>query len=263
MKRNLTIILAGAALLALAGCSREPLADEPGTQVLSAEIVDDAATRTTYSSATGAFAWEIGDEMALFQSKGSPATYKFQTVKISAIDSGVGKCVYSKETNWIRTGYAVYPASLVTASSWDGSALTLTLPASYDASESTKLPLVAVNSGNTLAFKAACGLLRIQCDNIPSGVTSLTVTVNGNNSITGTYSVSGLGTATPKINAAAGSAKSVTFAVSGTSATLNLPLPCGSYSGVTVTAGSKSATEAAGFTAERGIGKKVHFTAWE
>ena len=254
MKRNLTIILAGAALLALAACSREPLVEEPGAQVLSAEIVDDAATRTTYSSVTGAFAWEIGDEMALFQSKGSPATYKFQRVTVRAIDSGVGKCVYSKETDWSRTGYAVYPSTLVTVSSWDGSTLTLSLPSSYAASESTKLPLVAVNSGNTLAFKAACGLLRIQC----TGLTGTSVTVTMDKGITGDFAVANPGSA-PTITAAGTTNKTVTFSLpsGATSAELNLPLPCGEYGGITVTNGSKNKTVSAVFTVKSGYGKRM------
>lgn len=260
MKRYLTIILAAAALVALAGCSREPLAEEPGIQVLDAEIVSEAGTRTTYDGTTGAFAWEIGDEMALFLTKGDPATYKLQNVEIKTASASTGRFVYSKETGWTRTGYAVYPKSLVTDASWNGTTLTVTLPTSYPASATTRLPLVADNGGgetSNLTFYPICGLLRIQCENIPSGVTSLTVTVAGGSNITGDHPVA-FNSSIPSINAVVGTANTVTFSsVSGSSATLNLPLPCGTYTGVTVSDGTHTKSVTATFASKRGYGKKL------
>lgn len=255
------MILAGAALLALAGCSREPLAEEPETQVLGAEIVTGAPTRTSYDGTTGKFAWEPGDQIALFLVKegGMPRT---QVTKVTPkADVSKGSFVYSKETGYTRTGYAVYPATA--AKSLNADVLTLTLPASYDLTASTavQLPLVAVNSNgekSDLAFHPACGLLRIKCDNLPA----TTVTVTLDKGVTGDFSVSDPATE-PSIAAVAASAThaaTVSFTVSGTSATLNLPLPCGDYSSVTVASGSSSKTVEVPFTVARGVGKKLHVT---
>lgn len=262
MKRYLTMILAGAALLALAGCSREPLAEELGTEVLGAEIVSETSTRTSYDGTTGKFAWESGDKIALFLVKegGMPRT---QVTKVTPkTDTSKGSFVYSKETGYTRTGYAVYPATAAKSLSGNN-ALTLTLPASYDltASPSTPLPLVAVNSnGETsdLSFKAACGLLRIKCD----GLTGTTVTVTLDKGVTGDFAVADPATA-PAIAAVAASAShlsTVTFTVSGESATLNLPLPCGDYASVSVTCGSTTKSVDVPFTMVRGQGKKLHVT---
>jgi len=261
MKRNLTIILAGAALLALAGCSREPLAEEPGTEVLNAEIVDEALTRTSYDGTTGKFAWTAGDKIALYLVKEgqNPRT---QETKVTPTTDRKGTFVYSKETGWSRTGYAVYPAA-VAKSLTVNNALTLTLPAAYDLTTSTsvQLPMVAVNSGETsnLAFKAACGLLRIKCE----GLTSTTVTVTLDKGITGDFAVDNPGSA-PTISAAEATASNttVTFTLPSvsTSAELNLPLPCGRYSSVSVSNGSSTKTETSPFTMDRGEGKKLHIT---
>ena len=258
MKRYLTIVLASAALVALAGCSREPLAEEPGTEVLGAEIVSEASTRTSYDGTTGKFAWESGDQIALFLKKD---TYKQQVTKVTPkTDASKGSFVYSKETGYTRNGYAVYPAAV--AKSWNGTTLTVTLPASYDltASASTPLPLVAVNASETsdLSFKAACGLLRIKCD----GLTGTTVTVTLDKGVTGDFAVADPATA-PAIAAVTASAShlaTVTFTVSGESATLNLPLPCGDYAGVSVTCESTTKSVDVPFTMVRGQGKKLHVT---
>lgn len=254
MKRYMTI-MAGAALLALAGCSREPLVQESEVEVLDAEIVSGALTRTSYDGATGKFAWESGDEIALFLVKtgGTPRT---QVTKVTPkTDASRGSFVYSKEKDFSRTGYAVYPANA--AKSFDGSTLTLTLPASYP-SAAAELPMVAVNSNgeqSDLAFKAACGLLRVKCD----GLTATTVTVTLDRGVTGDFTVSDPSEA-PAVNAVAASAanNTVTYTVSGSSATLDVPLPCGNYSSVTVSCGSDSKTVSVPFTVTRGMGKKLH-----
>lgn len=268
MKRNLTIILAGAALLALAGCSREPLAEEPGTQVLSAEIEDDAATRTTFDGTTGKFDWEANDEIALLITNGTGYRTQVDKVTPTTIDR-TGTFVYSKETGWTRTAYAVYPASvypLATARNYSGT-LTLTLPNSYSASASTPLPMVADNSqGETsnLAFKVACGLLRIECTGLTASAADKTFTVTMNKGITGdfavTFATEGEQTV-PVISAAAAAAgnNAVSFTVdkNATSATLNLPLPCGDYSGITVSDGSVTKSVPAVFTVTRRHGKRM------
>lgn len=256
MKRNLTIILAGAALLALAACSREPLAEVAGNEMLVAEILDDALTRTSYDGNTGKFAWTEGDKIALFLAKQgqNPRT---QETKVTPATDRKGTFIYSKETGWSRTGYAVYPAA-VAKSLTVNNALTLTLPAAYDLTTSTsvQLPMVAVNSGETsnLAFKAACGLLRIQC----TGLTGTSVTVTMDKGITGDFAVANPGSA-PTITAAGTTNKTVTFSLpsGATSAELNLPLPCGEYGGITVTNGSKNKTVSAVFTVKSGYGKRM------
>lgn len=266
MKRNMTIILAGAAILALAGCSREPLAEEPGTEMLTAEIVDDALTRTTYDGTTGDFAWEANDEIALFITNGTKIRRQVDKVTPTSTAS-IGKFVYSKESGYARTSYAVYPASLVTDASWDGTDLTVTLPASYPASASTKLPLVADNSQSetsNLAFKAACGLLRIECVGLTASAADKTITVTMNKSITGDFTVAFVtegSNTVPTIAAAdataANTAVAFTVDKNATSATLNLPLPCGAYSGITVSDGSVSKSVPAVFTMTRCHGKRM------
>lgn len=230
---------------------------------LSAVIEAPAYTRTEYDKTTGDFEWTLGDEIALFLKKGEESIYKTEVTKVTPGDpASTGTFPYTPYDSYSRVGYAVYPAS--SNPTYTGGDLGITLPASYDLTKTTSvpLPMVAVNAGSTLTFRPVAGLLRILCENIPTGVTTLTVTVAGENSITGAFTVTNPGTTTPQINATTGTAKTVTFTVSGGSATLNLPLPCGAYTKVTVVAGTKSAEAEFNFTAERGIGKKLHFDSW-
>jgi len=259
MKRNYTW-MAAAALLALAGCSREPLAEEPGTEILTATIVDGAGTRTTYDGDTGKFSWQEGDEIAIYQVKEASSTYKSQVRPVlNPTTDRSATFVYSKETGYTRTGYAVYPAAV--AKSWDGSVLTVTLPSTYAVSDATPLPLVAVNGSETadLPFLHTCGLLRIKCDELPES----TVTVTLDKGITGDFVVSfDPDTEDPSITAVTASdtnPATVTFTgASTTSATLDLPLPCGAYTSISVTSGGTPKTVSVPFTVTRGVGKKVH-----
>lgn len=259
MKRNMTIILAGAALLALAACSREPLAEEPGTEVLSAVIIDEAPTRTSYDGTTGKFAWTENDHIVLFLKKKDASLYKKEEVRVvpNPLNTSTGTVPYTAFDSYDRSGYAVYPAT--GAKSWDGSTLTVTLPASYDAAAAVQLPLVAENSNaiTNLTFLPACGLLRIKC----KGLTANTVTVTLGKGITGDFAVGDPGT-TPTITAADATAENttVTFTVSGTEATLDLPLPCGDYASVSVTCDGTTKTVSVPFTIARGMGKKLLVT---
>ncbi len=252
--------MAGAALLALAACSRESLVEDSGTEILHAEIVDEASTRTTYDGTTGKFAWETGDEIALLIKKEDTDTYRSQVDKVTPTSTDrTGTFVYSKEAGYTRTAYAVYPASVypsTSAKAYDGTLL-LTLPDSYVASESTPLPMVADNSEgekSNLAFKPACGLLRIQC----SGLTGGEVIVTMNQGVTGNFALNTSGPV-PQIDvvAATETNKTVTFGITGATATLNLPLPCGEYNGITVSNGSVTKSIPAVFTMKRGYGKRM------
>lgn len=231
MKTRVTIIALGA-LLVVAGCSREDQNPEPKTVRLSARVESDA-TRSTVDGTTGAWAWDTGDQIAVHS----------DNAFISKELSSDGSFTLTAAQNAARNGYAVYPASVkLDAYTGIGSAaLKVNLPASYAVTASTSvrtpLPMVALNDAGSdfLFFRHVGALIRIEGLAFPSGTTSATVTFN--KGVHGVFEVT-TGSAPTIFNTTAeGGNNSVTFTFSGTPlpTTLNIPVPCGTYQGVTVT----------------------------
>lgn len=248
------ILIALGALLVVAGCSRKDLNPDPQTVRLSAQV-ESGETRATVDGTTGAFAWESGDVLSIYLSTGSGA---FQTV---TLDNAAGNFVMTAAAAAARTGYSVFPSSL--NPSWDGSTLSVTLPASYSITSATSvktpLPMVAVNdpTSDFLFFRHVGALIRIENLAFPAGTTAATVTFN--KGVQGTFEVNTTGTPVIFNVDAASDNNVVAFSFSGSSlpTVLNIPVPCGAYSGVTVTAGSYSVPFDDTFTLARHEGKKL------
>lgn len=254
MKTRLTIIALGT-LLVWTGCTRADQASESSMIRLTAQA-ETGSTRATVDGASGAFAWESGDALAIYLS-----TSGFQTV---TLDNTAGNFVLPAASAAARTAYSVFPASLVTNASWSGSALTVNLPTSYSitsaTSDKTPLPMVAENDPGSdfLFFRHLGALVRIEDLVLPSGTTAVTVTFN--KSVTGPFVVDFTGE--PKIACAAPeSGNNVVTFIIGTPlpTTLNIPVPCGSYSGVTLAGNvdSYSVEFPENFTLLRHQGKKL------
>ncbi len=250
------ILIALGALLVVAGCSRKDLNPDPQTVRLSAQV-ESGETRATVDGTTGAFAWESGDVLSIYLSTGSGA---FQTV---TLDNAAGNFVMTAAAAAARTGYSVFPSSL--NPSWDGSTLSVTLPASYSITSATSvktpLPMVAVNdpTSDFLFFRHVGALVRIEGLAFPSGTTSATVTFN--KGVHGVFEVT-TGSAPTIFNTTAeGGNNSVTFTFSGTPlpTVLNVPVPCGEYAWVKVYVNDATApfTTFDGFTLGRAQGIKL------
>lgn len=252
------ILIALGALLVVAGCSRKDLNPELKTVRLSAQV-ESGQTRATVDGTTGAFAWESGDVLSIYLSTGSGA---FQNV---TLDNAAGNFVMTAAAAAARTGYSVFPSSL--NPSWDGSTLSVTLPASYSITSATSvktpLPMVAVNdpTSDFLFFRHVGALIRIENLSFPAGTTQATVTFN-NKGVQGTFEVNTEGIPTIlNVDAASGN-NVVTFNISGSPlpTVLNIPVPCGAYYGLTVTGNSGSYSVSftdENFTLARHEGKKL------
>ena len=171
------LIAAASALLLAAGCAREMDFNTPGSSVLRAVIEQE--TRVSFD-ATGKFAWDEGDKIAVYVGNA------FEEVEVEAATGA-----FRIESAGDRSFYAVYPASVAPASN---SALTVTLPATYDISSVTDadyspVPMVAENlqGQDELYFLHVGGLVRIICKDLPDAVT--TAVVSFDKDVTGTYTV--------------------------------------------------------------------------
>lgn len=228
------IIIALGAMVLLSGCSRSKVTPDMTTFDLAVRAESDN-TRATVDGTTGTFAWEAGDQIAIHLNSG------YQSATLTA----AGTTTLAAAAGSVRDGYAIFPASVAAGTA---SAPRVTLPLTYDiqdnlSSSSAKLPMIAVNDPDSdiLYFHHVGGLMRITVASIPAGTQSVIVTLN-NRQITGDLEVSNPGTATPTVSTTEGTGHSeVTFTVSSaglaaaaSDVVLNLPVPCGTYTSLTV-----------------------------
>lgn len=229
-KKSLVLLLCGVAAITV-GCQQNEL-DFPGGKVLKA-VIEGGETRTSFDSYEGKFAWTENDKLAVFYSDGTKSEATVET-------NGTVNVPASTASRY-RAYYAVYPSSVV-ADITDGSQpLQVTLPTSYDISgrseDYSPLPMVALNDEDSdfLMFYHVGGLLRITLQGVKTGTTSVRVTFDKD--VTGTYSVSNPGTDHPTITTAGTATNNVVIFTGITSTervVLNVPVPCGTYSSVTV-----------------------------
>lgn len=279
MNKHYTTI--AALLLILFGCTREqavPVSSQEDSDIVETEEVkasiESLDTRTSYANTSGTFSWSASDKIRFHLTDN---TQQFLTVLSSS--SKTATFLYSKKAGATRNGYALFPANpnddSQVAGDLVGDTPVVRLPAAYTISDITStglnvdLPLIAVNiEGYDLTFLHVAGLLRIRCDNVPSGTQTLVVTFTGCK-VAGAFNVANPTTTTPSIATATPSSSDnvVTFTVHDTGLTaaannvfLNVPLPCGSYTSFTVEAKSlstnvlKTKTQPFAKTVDRGDG---------
>lgn len=240
------LFLSAAALLLLAvgGCRREMELEMLGdrTETLAVQLEGD--TRSAVNTTTGKMSWTSGDQIALLTS---------QTTRNCLVDISTSKVAVPLEVGETRQGYAVYPASAV--STLTASSVAVTYPASYDIrdnldSEQVPIPMVAVNSSGskTLIFKHVGGIFKITVT-VPAGTCVVRVTLFGDH-IVGNAVVTNPGAADATTTITTGS-NEVAFTVhssglaSEETITLNLPVPCGTYTGIELRVYNSSSAEIA------------------
>jgi hypothetical protein len=242
MKKYLYFMLAGVAALA-SSCVKEPIQENneefrPGSVCVTASM--DPETKATIAESDGAFRFSSGDAIMIFDGTAvkSGTTTSTESSGSFAMEDGF---------NAEGSGYAGFPASLVSGITASG--VVFTLPTSYEYAavggsdpDAAKVPVPMIGTytgGNTVSLKQAGALIRFRVTNVAAG--SLTFTFPTN--VTGT-----LGTAitTPSgtndgILAANLSSAGKTITVTGVPETtsgnyifITLPVPTG-----TATAGIK------------------------
>lgn len=258
MKKT-TIYLAALAMIATA-CSKEdkviPAENTDNTKMITETVkaIDGDCSSTRAAIASDAtFSWTAGDQVAVHVSDG-----KYYTSDALAL-GGSNKAEFSVTypDGQSRDAFAVFPSSIVESDATNygqsGKSLDITLPGSYTLDQvkdtTAQCPMIATNTaGDSWAFKQLCGLLRLTVNNVPTTASYLKIDFNGKK-VMGTFSISSPvtpGTSTISTSDTDGIDDVITVNGLDGSATafdINLPLPTGDYTNVTVTAYNSSDKE--------------------
>jgi hypothetical protein len=270
MKKINSFILFGAAVFTFAACSVDsqeeftPKNNKPVYETLSVKVGTEPTTRVSLATDATAATFETGDNIAVWTEAGS-----FQVCPVDA----TGK-ISVDISGGARSNYAVYYPG-ATAPTFDGSALTITLPDTYDyadvSGDKNPVPMVAKNVGGDAAdmtFYAVCGLARISLSGIPATADKLEVLFNGKK-VTGDFTVTNPGTNSPSITmGSAFPATPVTINLTPgtdyTGAVINIPVPVVSSGTVSAQITAKNGDNqivfpnaTASYTPARAKGKKL------
>lgn len=263
MKKHL-FILAAALVCVATACNQDVISPEDQEKEYSnvvtyIQATEESATKASIDGSTAAFSWNTGDQIAVYAgeykiSNGLEDTYN---------GTNAAKFAFSGDnavTEANRADFAVFPASLVwngtsirtnSATNHTASSLTLTLPDSYTLAQVqddvSPCPMIAANTENgSLSFKHLCALLRITVYNIPKSTSYLAFDFNGNK-VQGVFTLSSVNPGSTSIETVATTGTDDIIRVTGMSLTqwtdslvVNLPLPTGTYTTVTVTAYNSS-----------------------
>ena len=258
MKKNI-IYLAALAMLA-AACSEEDNAVQPGdetggtgevkmiTETITATNGDANGSTRAAVDASAQFTWSAGDQIAVHVSNGN----YYATAALATGGSSSAEFTVSYPEGSSRDAFAVFPASIVATDAanygQEDHTLDVTLPGSYKLSElsgeTTPCPMIATNTpGSGWEFKQLCGLLRLKVNSIPASTSYLKIDFNSKK-VQGAFSVAkpvAPGTSVIVTSATAGTDDIITITDLGISSwtdgmVLNLPLPTGEYTKITVTA---------------------------
>ena len=256
MRKNYLMPFASA-LLCMIACNKgmELPNEEPagqGEKVITEVISAGLEVSNTKANVDGDlnFAWRngagsAGDYVAFWNG----STF----VKSAASTTAGTSTTFELSYSGARSEYAYYPYYIVQdiATEVNGTGkldaagtTTVVLPDTYDIAEvsgtNTPCPMIAVNTpGDGWAFKQLCGLLRLTIKSIPEGTRKLTVKFNGNN-VSGAFPVNDYGTDAPYLTSSRTLSDDIITINSGsditTPITVNIPLPAGTYSDISVMA---------------------------
>ena len=211
---------------------------------------------TIADSDDASFKWTKGDDIAVHVSKGDSHKYVFTSASGASgasVSEATASFIVADEEGYTRDAFAVYPSTIVSESATNygqsGAALDVTLPASYTldqvTGETSPCPMIATNvAGSGWNFYQLCSLLRLTVNDIPADTKRLVISFDGKQ-VSGSFSVAS--PVTPNSSVIATSADAthdcITITKDGTDQTLgatslvlNIPLPVGTYSDLTVVA---------------------------
>ena len=261
MKKNI-FYMAALAVIAAACSNEDSLVTNPAnngagdvkmiTETITATDGDaNDATRAAVD-ADAKFTWSTGDLVAVHVSDGKYYT----TEALAAGGSKSATFTVNYPDGQTRDAFAVFPASIVATDATNygqsGSPLDVTLPSSYTLAEvsgtTTPCPMIATNAtGSGWTFKQLCGLLRLTVSGIPGSTKRLEIDFDSKK-VCGTFSIATPTPGTSVIETSTDAANDIiTITKDGTDVTLNdnawldglvlnIPLPTGTYSNITITA---------------------------
>jgi hypothetical protein len=233
------------------------------------EIV--SGSRESFTKATidanADFAWTVGDNVAVHVSNGTTGQYVFTSddggASMAAATAGF-KVVYPE--GYSRDAFAVFPSTIISECTTAGTnygqsdhTLDVTLPSTYTLAQvsgaeglTSPCPMIATNAvGSGWEFYQLCSLLRLTVNSIPPSAKRLEIDFHGKK-IWGDFSISNPNPGISSLETSTDDAHDViTITKDGKSdvtlnnnawkdgLVLNIPLPIGTYTNITVTAYNK------------------------
>lgn len=208
MKKYILYILSAAAVFA--ACTKTELRDGSDKKKVSENAIVLSATHENNGSqadktslqSDDSVLWTDGDCIKLLWEAGSAVSEPLE------LDADAASADFTVEVeSGTVPAYAVYPAG--TAATYNGSSLSVTIPATQDGSfASAAIELAPVTEGKTIAFKNLGALLEISVSS--ADVASIVITAYGEKTIAGTASVSFSG-GIPAVDAVSAEASSITL----------------------------------------------------
>ena len=270
MKRYILFFgLALFAILCISGCLPDDMdyRENGTTRTVTIGVTTETPATKVDIGDDLVFSWTNGDQIAVWSGNGTSGQYYTS-------NAYAGGNKYTVALSGARSNYAVYPASIADGDNATSSSLKVKLPAEYDfrgtGANYSPMPMLATNTeGQNLEFKHLGGLLRISIGELPEGASHVTVDlgkkINGTfpvhiNTSTGSYIVAG--------EATDGSTQAKFLVPSSGSVVLNLPVPTGEYSSITIKVynadGDPLASESPAFSwnCARTRGKKLTSLEW-
>ena len=249
------------------------------TEVISGS--HGSTTKATIADTDGAFAWTKGDNLAVHVS--SDTDHKYVVTSSGASDAAATAAFeVMYDEGYTRDAFAIFPSTIVAADAANygqsGASLDVTLPGSYTLAQvtgaTTPCPMIATNTaGTSWTFYQLCGLLRLTVSNIPANTKRLEINFD-DKQVWGDFSIkspvtpnsSTISTATDADHDIITITKNGSDVVIGESSlVLNIPLPTGTYSYITVTAFdaltagniTHTMTQAFAYPAKLAVGTKI------
>ena len=210
------IILFATALVACIACNKE-VVEQPVLEVytITATAPDSKALIDGLQ-----VNWTTGDQIALFQTSGSPALFTLEG------EGPVTNGTFSTTTSGLHpNGLAAFPAA---GASNTGSKVSVVVPSEFPYGTSP-VPMVGVSSdGTTFNFALACGAAEFDIKNVPPYPCNLVITSNKN--ITGTLEIANYANPSNASFAAEGAGKTITVTgIPRGNARVTIPMPAGTH----------------------------------
>ena len=262
MKKFFFMALFAAATVACNKIEIEPAqnGEEPDVEVkMITETVTGGKgtfTKATIANSDASFSWTAGDNIAVHVSNGKYVYTSDDGASGASVAAASASFTVAYPDGYSRDAFAVFPSTIVnkeaTNYGQEGHTLDVTLPASYtlaqvsgDSGETSPCPMIATNTaGSGWDFYQLCCLLRLTVNDIPATAKRLEIDFDGKK-VWGDFSIASTIDPGTSVIAAANDAERdiITITKDGSDATLgasslvlNIPLPTGTYSNISVVA---------------------------
>ncbi len=254
MNTRIILLYLTGMLMGLVGCSEDKLPAEPdvnydGAYTFTAQIENmEMATTKVLVNENGTIQWNAGEAVGLYGAQTANAKFSISGTATSSATATFSGTLTEPDTS---PRWAYYPYQADAATDASGRSLTLHLPASYDYTGDTYLPMLGhLTAERQMLFKHLTGILRITLRNIPAEAYAMVLRSVGEDALplTGTASVADVDAEEAVLSITAEAGYEITYQLGTLTAgedtrTFFIPLPVGDYPELEISARQRDGTE--------------------